>query len=801
MNANGDVVLLHLSDLHRSATQDLSSADLFGSLWNDVTRGYPLTNDSLDADEPRLPAIDEIDLIVVSGDLTDSAKKQEFLDAEDLLDRLCEAFVGGDRNRIVLVPGNHDVDWALSTASYAELASPTADHIRNTQRHDSLYRLSKRGPLQTAVMHRERCDLHDERFREYGAFVQRFYRGVHSFPLDKREEQFTIFDSFTRDLGIVVVGFSSCDLVDHLWHRGTIHREAIMNASRELERRAYGPVPPLRIAVWHHNILGNPDQIDFMDPRIAILLGHHGFSLGLHGHVHAAGQMEMMGADAGLCVVWAGSLAAGHRQRPQSTPMLYNIIGIRPRTREAWVHTRSRHDEHAAWRPFSIWTSRNRSWYRITLGSRPTETVYSNVGHWNFLNEVARFIQQSSEITFVGTGLNVLFQRQIGEMIVDRAREGKLKATICFGNPFAPHVRDRLVEEERGTVPPEVAAEGIINRVWSLLQLARDVPSVQVKLFNNYPTMSIFRFNNGEYVFYPMGYRKLGNLCPVMSLRRPSLYADFLDQMIDNYLEDAVDARETFRVRVEKQATKDFVHPDDIRAVALYALPDPMSRFHELGCGLLGYDMTKGRDVEPQDDETGEFRKYVGPAVSYGFHITVLDLMYVETSQVASVLSELREIGTYVRPFDLAIKAISEAYSPPWSLELLTSEDSGGLERFEAEVTIRVLPVSLGTNYTLDEVRISHVREMSRRARTFCESYQAPHVLAEYHPHFTLAAPGFVPPPEVRNRLREIVRTRFEPFLSGRQSVPIDRLYFLVKPLGAPMWDAIRDEHVIRLKR
>jgi predicted phosphodiesterase/2'-5' RNA ligase len=801
MNANGDVVLLHLSDLHRSATADLSNADLFGSLWNDITHGYSRTNEILDTDEPRLPAIGEIDLIVVSGDLTNTATRQEFVEVEDLLGRLCQAFVGGDRSRVVVVPGNHDVDWALSAASYVELPSPTTDHIRKAQQHDSSYRLFQRAPLQTAVMQRERCDLHDERFREYGAFLQRFYGGAHLFPLDKREDQFTIFDSFTRDLGIVIVGFSSCDLVDHLWHRGTIHREAIMNASREIERRDYGPVPPLRIAVWHHNILGNPDQMDFMDPRTAILLGHHGFSLGLHGHVHAAGQMEMMGADAGLCVVWAGSLAAGHHQRPQSTPMLYNVIGIRPESREGWVHTRSRHDEHAAWRSYSVWTSRNRCWYPITLGSRPAQTVYSNIGHMNFLNEVAHFIEQSSEITFVGTGLNVLFQRQLGELIVNRAREGKLKATICFGNPFAPHVRERLVEEERGTVPPEVAATGIINRVRSLLQLARDVPSVQVKLFNNYPTMSIFRFNNGEYVFYPMGYRQLGNLCPVMSLRRPSLYAGFLDQMIDSYIEDAADAREVFRIRVEKQTTKDFVNSDHIRAVALYALPDPMSRFHDLGCNLLGYDATRGRLIEPADDETREFRKYVGPAVNYGFHVTVLDLMYVEASQITQLLSELREIGTYVRPFDLGIRAISEAYSPPWSLELLTSEESGELEKLETEVTVRILPVSLGTNYTLDELRSSHVRELSRRARTFCETYQAPHVLTEYSPHFTLAAPGIIPAPEVQERLRATVRTRFEPFLSGRHCVGIDRLYFLMKPLDAPMWDPIRDEHIIRLKR
>src|SRR5436189_4412316 len=112
--------ILHLSDLHRSAKEPLNNDEIISALRADVDR-YPT----------ETPAISVPDAIVVSGDLVQglplrSAKYPADLDeqynvAVELLERLSDTFLGGDRAKLIIIPGNHDVDFNGSLAGMTEV--------------------------------------------------------------------------------------------------------------------------------------------------------------------------------------------------------------------------------------------------------------------------------------------------------------------------------------------------------------------------------------------------------------------------------------------------------------------------------------------------------------------------------------------------------------------------------------------------------------------------------------------------------------------------------------------------------
>ena len=101
---------LHISDLHRSPADPITNAELISALVAD--------RDRYRAEDPPVPAPDAI---VVSGDivqgiplgLPDFAKQlaEQYEVAEEFLADLSRRFLGGDRSRVIIVPGNHDIDW------------------------------------------------------------------------------------------------------------------------------------------------------------------------------------------------------------------------------------------------------------------------------------------------------------------------------------------------------------------------------------------------------------------------------------------------------------------------------------------------------------------------------------------------------------------------------------------------------------------------------------------------------------------------------------------------------------------
>lgn len=102
------VTIMQFSDLHKRASTLDSNKALISSIVSDIAR----------YNKEETPIL-KPDMLVVCGDiirgsLSTQEIEQQYTEANDFLSQLCDELFNGDKQRIVIVPGNHDVSWPHS---------------------------------------------------------------------------------------------------------------------------------------------------------------------------------------------------------------------------------------------------------------------------------------------------------------------------------------------------------------------------------------------------------------------------------------------------------------------------------------------------------------------------------------------------------------------------------------------------------------------------------------------------------------------------------------------------------------
>jgi hypothetical protein len=332
--------LLHISDLHRDPDNPIGNAALLNSLGNDLRR-YTT----------QAPTIRSPDLIVVSGDVVqgvrldapdpDKALKRQYDEALTFLDGLAGLFLDGDRGRLVLIPGNHDI------SAFHFFRSLTRVDIAGGRKKELVAQLFSPGsPLRWSWSDFELHKIADQtmyadRLAAFAAFYEQFYGGARSYSLNPAE-QFDLFDF--PQFGLTVAGFSSCNNNDLFNRQGDIHPDCISAVGTKLNERPYQG--RLRIAVWHHNTDGLPLQADYMDPDLIQNLIERGFSIGLHGHQHRPQFLDtrfQYQGDRRMTVISAGTLCGGPSLR---FGRAYNIIELDTASRIGLLHLREMQNDN-----------------------------------------------------------------------------------------------------------------------------------------------------------------------------------------------------------------------------------------------------------------------------------------------------------------------------------------------------------------------------------------------------------------------------------------------------------------------
>lgn len=335
------VSILHISDLHRDPENPIRNDVLLDSLEND-RRHYS-------AEES--PSVRFPDLIIVSGDIIQGIRpdapdperrlSEQYQEALAFLVQLTDRFVDGDRNRVVVVPGNHDV-----SAYHFEKSLRRVDILPDRKKAlvtqlfspDSLLRWSWSGLDLYEIAEQ---DLYAQRLAAFAEFYSAFYGGTRTYPLDP-SKQVEIFD--LPALELTVAGFSSCHNNDLFNRQGAIHPACIADAGTRLRQ------PPLqnrlRIAVWHHNVEGLPAHSDYMDPDLIQNLIDRGFSLGFHGHQHRPQFLDTRfrhGTGRKITVFSAGTLCGSASFRYGRS---YNVVVLDTGNRTGRLHVREMQNDN-----------------------------------------------------------------------------------------------------------------------------------------------------------------------------------------------------------------------------------------------------------------------------------------------------------------------------------------------------------------------------------------------------------------------------------------------------------------------
>jgi hypothetical protein len=335
--------ILHISDLHRDPKNEVRNRALLLSLEQDRDRYRSET-----------PKIADPSLIIVSGDVIHGVKydapdaegelQRQYDQAEEFLAEMADRFVGKNRDRVVIIPGNHDVSFFHTHLAMKKIEVNLASEKGVAEATTMARRLwAETNPLRWAWG--EFCfyevtdrSMYNRRLEAFCKFYEKFYQGRRTYSLEP-EKQFDIFDYPQHN--ITIVGLNSCHENDPRNKKGEIQAECFSEACLQLRHPKYRG--RLLLATWHHNTHGGPMQNDYMDPDILQSMIDCGFSIGFHGHQHRTQLIEekyQFGTDKRMVLISAGTLCAGPSEFPPGEMRAYNVLELDPANLTATLHQR-----------------------------------------------------------------------------------------------------------------------------------------------------------------------------------------------------------------------------------------------------------------------------------------------------------------------------------------------------------------------------------------------------------------------------------------------------------------------------
>ncbi len=300
--------LLHLSDLHFS---DENQADQWHA--------------QLLLDLRKQMQIRELSGVIVSGDITNHATDEQFGFAQDFFQQLCASFRIA-KERLILVPGNHDVNWKLT-------------------------------------------DVGQDGFSPFAAF----YRNVTGVDYPSSPAQQTTLHHFP-ELKLLVLGCNSACQIDRANpSRAGLHKRAFGKAISSLVHNNEEHEKCTKLAVWHHPPAELTQGIDLQDGAVLEQLAQAGFQLVLHGHVHRADNAVFryyrQVSGGGLEILTAGTFGAPTHELVSGYPFQYQVLEFRGDL--LTVHTRKRENVAGGWIADHRWSQAPgqspESFYKISL--------------------------------------------------------------------------------------------------------------------------------------------------------------------------------------------------------------------------------------------------------------------------------------------------------------------------------------------------------------------------------------------------------------------------------------------------
>lgn len=411
--------------------------------------------------------------------------------------------------------------------------------------------------------------------------------------------------------------------------------------------------------------------------------------------------------------------------------------------------------------------------------------TYPRSQHHEFFGDVEQLVRVASNITLIATGLNMLWEKNILDLLIERAQSRQAQVTVCLGNTRSPHVLDRLIEEEMNENRPATGRAFINRNVQTLVErlaLAGNPSTFRVLLFEHYPTFAILIFDDKIFV-YPYAYQVLGNTSPILQIRdNGAPEAEFFKAHAQRVLNDAVPATDIVGIRQNSG-----FYSSEWRSAAVFLIPEEDTDLYQAGSAILGFDIWNQRDIS-NPVGAADMRSYVGEASDFGFHITLADALYFSAeADIERIRAELRMLSEEFRPFWLEAFDFADRFQDPDALVLRVSDGSGTMEAIHYELVSRVYSLAISSSYKAGRTR-RRVPSGDARAHLMINRYGAPYIIKSFNPHFTLCSsmpPSDMERANVISQLKSIMET------GVREGCEISEFVLVMRDAGAIRWKVL----------
>lgn len=323
------ITWLHLSDLHFRVTQKHTSDGniVLTALLRDVAER--IDQDGL-----------QPDFVSITGDVAFSGKGEEYDLAEEFLDELLQV-TGLTKNRLFIVPGNHDVDRSLISFAARAMANAVTD----------------RDSANEVLADSQNRRLMFDRFEGYKAFVNRYWGDM--LPFDS-ERYFYVRTLDLAGRRIALLGLNSAWLCasDEDRANGLLVGEFQTRMALEQAEGA-----DLKIALLHHPF----HWLREFDQRDSATLLNIGCDFILHGHLHRAGAIQLSTPDSEAML-----LACGACYETRQYTNRYNLVCLDFAASQGTVYFRCYSDQSGGFWAKDTTSYRNApdGYYEFALGKR-----------------------------------------------------------------------------------------------------------------------------------------------------------------------------------------------------------------------------------------------------------------------------------------------------------------------------------------------------------------------------------------------------------------------------------------------
>lgn len=214
--------IIHISDLHIMSNIDPNGDSItsFNSWFNcaDTKKSDEFITSFIDIIKKKFK--DYKLYLIISGDLADQSKEDEYIELKRILEKIITE-LSIDKKEILIIPGDHDVNWIESTNAY------------NSQG------ISKE---------KKAFEFHEQKFKFFTDFYNDFFKGTSKEFIPQK----VIVDKLVIDEHkIIYIGFNSNFRIGAKSGLGYIDVDILEKELKEIETE-YNEYS--KIAVFHHNL-------------------------------------------------------------------------------------------------------------------------------------------------------------------------------------------------------------------------------------------------------------------------------------------------------------------------------------------------------------------------------------------------------------------------------------------------------------------------------------------------------------------------------------------------------------------